>query len=405
MISAAPSGSGAVAWDAARELAASVVRPLGDEQVPLSRAVDRITAREVHALQPIPHYASSAMDGWAVSGKPPWAVMPSAVELLGHGSAVAIATGGLIPPGADAVVRSEHASVAHGRLSPDSGRHAPIAGADIRPTGEEAAAGEVLIAVGTRLNPAHIAVAAACGYDSVTVTLTPRVALLLTGDEVDGSGVPAAGRVRDSFGPVIPSLIQLLGGSVVSAGRVADRLDATVASLESATGVELVVTTGGTGGSAGDHVREALVALGAEIIIPRLSIRPGGPTLLARLPDGRLVAGLPGNPLAAITGLLVTVAPALAVWTGRGLPPLVDVVTAQAIPGRAHSTLMIPFRHVVEGVVPSSWVGAGMMRGLADSSGLLVVPPTGLAAHGHGRAIPLPWAGQEGPAQVSPSTT
>ena len=380
----------AVDWERAREISHVAAGALGAEAVSLAAANGRVTAQPITAAQDIPHYASSAMDGWVVAGAHPWKLAAETGAMLAR-TARPIVTGGLIPERADAVLRSEHGRLVGELLEPERGHHAPSRGTDIRPAGEEARAGDVVIARGTVLNPAHLAVAAACARDLLIVTEQPRVELLLSGDEVDDAGVPVPGRVRDSFGPALPALLGQLGGRVVASTRLPDRLDVTIRALQERTDCELVITTGGTGSSSSDHLRAALRQLDAEILVPGLASRPGGPALLARLPDGRLLAGLPGNPLAALVGLLVLAAPALAGWSGRGLPELTDVVAARAIPGHVGGTTLMPYAKVYGGVVPSRWVGSGMMRGLADSAGIVAVSPHGLEAGAHSVALRLPW--------------
>jgi molybdopterin molybdotransferase len=379
----------AVDVESARRLAHRTVVPLTAESVDLADAVGRVLYRDMVAAQDIPHYASSAMDGWAVCGDPPWTLLSDAAELRA-GQAVPIVTGGAIPSGAERVLRSERARRVEGWLEPDARWEPCRDGLDIRPRGDEARAGDVLVGVGTRLNPAHIAVAASCALDRVEVSARPRVALVLTGDEVTESGAPGPGKVRDSFGPQLPALIAMLGGIVVSAERVPDRLAGTIDALAAAD-AELVITTGGTGHSPADHVRGALRELGAELLITRLAARPGSPTLLARLPDGRIIVGLPGNPLAAICGLLVLAAPLLEAWTGRPLSDPIPATTSRDVAGHAGSTSLIPYRDVDGGAVPSAWTGSGMMRGLAESTGLLLVPPSGLRAGTRTSALPVPW--------------
>ena len=300
--------AGAVDWERARAVSYDAAGALGAESVPLVAASGRVTAQPITAEQDIPHYASSAMDGWAIAGEPPWELDARTGTMVPR-TARPIVTGGLIPERADAVLRSEYGRLVGGVLELEHGRHAPSRGTDIRPAGEEARAGDVVIARGTVLNPAHLAVAAACARDLVLVTEQPRVQLLLSGDEIDDAGVPVPGRVRDSFGPALPALLGQVGGRIVASARIPDRLDVTIGALQEQTDCELIITTGGTGSSSADHLRAALRHLRAEILIPGLTSRPGGPALLARLPDGRLLAGLPGNPLAALLGLLVLAAP------------------------------------------------------------------------------------------------
>jgi molybdopterin molybdotransferase len=198
------------------------------------------------------------------------------------------------------------------------------------------------------------------------------------------TGVPRPGQVRDSFGATIPVIVELLGGAVTAFRRIGDDRDATIAALRDVE-ADLVVTTGGTGGSSADHVRRALDALDAEILVPGLASRPGGPTVLARLPGGALVLGLPGNPLAATLGLLSLGDVLLAGFTGRDVPPLVTVPVPASVKRHPTATRLVPVRAGLDEV---EWTGAAMMRGLAAATGVLVVPPAGDA-----RVLPLPWSG------------
>jgi molybdopterin molybdotransferase len=339
-----------------------------------------VLRREIVAVVDIPHYASAAMDGWAVAGKGPWDLTAGS---LTPGTAVAIVTGGLLPDGADAVARSENAHLEGSRLVLD--------GADrrdhIRPPAEEARAGDPLVEVGTRLSPAHLALAAAATLDGLEVARRPRVATVFTGDEVVLAGIPEPGRVRDSFGATIPAMLGMLGAAPATNIRIGDDRAATVAALDG-TDADLIVTTGGTGGSHADHVRRALDDLGADYVVPGLDARPGGPTLLARLPGGRLVLGLPGNPLAAMLGLLSLGDVLIAGFTGRVLPPLVTVPVPESVKRHPEATRLVPVRAGLDsdGHREVEWTGSAMMRGLAAATGVLVVPPQGAA-----QVLPLPW--------------
>lgn len=342
----------------------------------LGAALGRVLRRDLTAGIDIPHYASAAMDGWAVAGSAPWQLVD--VGALRPGEARPIVTGGLLPSGADAVIRSEYAHVDGHRVvldRSDTRDH-------IRPPAEEARAGEVLVAVGTRLSPAHLALAAAATVDRLEVAVRPSVTTVFTGDEVVLSGVPEPGKVRDSFGATIPPILEMLGAAPTHSLRIGDDRDATVAALRDA-GTDLVVTTGGTGGSHADHVRRALDDLGAEYLVPGLASRPGGPTLLARIPDGPLVLGLAGNPLAAMLGLLSLGDVLIASFTGRTVAPLVTVPVPASVKRHPEATRLVP---VHTGLGEVEWTGAAMMRGLAAATGVLVVPPVGDA-----EVLPLPW--------------
>ncbi len=397
---------GTTQWHRARGVASASTPPLPAETVPLDLAIGRILASDIVAPTAVPHYASSAMDGWAVCGSGPWTVV--AAPNLSPGQAAAIVTGGLIPEGAEAVLRSESGAVDDGRNANRSGSGVgerlsvlaaaqaagePRTGQHLRPAGGEAQRGEVVVVAGTPLNPAHIAIAASCGRDDLSVIGRPNVLLLLSGDEVIERGIPGPGRVRDSFGPALPAVLRMLGAGDVSTRRVRDDFTATVdALLESPATAEVVITTGGTGGSAVDHLRAALESIGAEFLVPRMAMRPGGPTMLARLTDGRLLVGLPGNPLAAMMGVLTLAAPVLAAFGGGPAPACGRAVSASTIEGRGDSSVLVPFVLVNGRATASPWLGSGMMRGIADAAGVLVVPPEGLRQGEFAETLALPWA-------------
>lgn len=377
--------SARVSWHAARVIAGAAASALVPELVDLGECSGRVLVGELLSPIDIPHFASSAMDGWIVVGDGPWELTAAGP---GDGQARVIVTGALVPPGATAVLRGESGVVTNGLLN-SSVPAEPRPGQHIRLAGTEAASGERLIGAGTLLNPAHVALAASAGIDALSVRPVPTIALVFTGDEVVTSGTPAAGQVRDSFGVQLPTLFGQLGGRVTSTNRVEDDLEHTVAAIRD-TVEQLVVTTGGTGDSAVDHVREALRILGAHYLLDGVAMRPGGPTTIAMLPDGRLVASLPGNPLAAMVAAITLCEPIVAALAGRPARAT-RTTTAPAAGGREGSTLLLPYRRTAgrAGVVP--WTGSGMMRGLADADGLLVVPGSGLAEGDSAESVDLPW--------------
>ena len=414
------SGAGhQVSWQEARRLAYESATAKPAQTVNLADALGQTLAEPVVALQPMPHYASSAMDGWALNGEPPWTLITPVPEdespwhrahehkksgyaTLEPGQATFILTGGVVPPGATGVLRTEHGAVRDGvltrneRARPDE----PAENEHIRPAGEEAAEGTQAIAAGSVLNPAQIALAAVCGYDTLPVLRAPRVSLLLTGDEVIESGLPEPGQVRDTFGPQLPGLIGMLGGHVDTVARARDDLDDVVAaisaeamdevSLARASG-DVLISTGGTGASDADHIRRALTVLEAELIIDGIAMRPGHPTLLAHLPDGRFFVGLPGNPLAAMMALLTVGAPLLAGLRGAAFPESRSVLAGvgfKPLPGR---TRLVPYRSEDGRAMPTVHHRSGMLRGLADADGVLVVPEQGCEPDEKVEALPLPW--------------
>lgn len=376
-------------WADARRAAFAAASALPIEVVTVLDCVRRTLARDVRALQDVPHFSSSAMDGWAVAGEGPWR-FDGISEPMSPRTATAIVTGGLTPSGATAVVRSEHGFVEGRELRMLSGCPAPAHGRDIRSPATEAHTGDVLIRAGVKLNPAHAAVAAGGGHDTVEVVGRGRVAILTTGAEVVASGIPGPGFVRDSFGPMLPAAISGFpgGARVVSHIRLADdrtRLLHTIKAAEA----DVIVTTGGTANSPVDHVRSVLDELGATFIVNGIEVRPGSPSILARLPDGRFTVALPGNPLAAMMGVLVLLEPLLAALAGHPLGEL-DVVVAgeDHEPGKVR---LMPYR-LVEGTARASgWRDSSMLRGLAEADGVMVVEAEGCTVGSVTTVLRMPW--------------
>ncbi|WP_310167425.1 molybdopterin molybdotransferase MoeA [Arthrobacter sp. BE255] len=397
-----PSGHSSPTWPEARQLAFDCAVPLAPVDVLLPLAAGHTLTRDVAALQKLPHYDSAAMDGWAVNGGGPW-VLAGHAAFLSPGRASVIATGGLVPAGAQSILRKESGQIHHNadgslllRLNDNAKEGEPGPGQHIRPAGEEAGAGEVLIPAGTILNPAHLALAAVAGHDELQVQPKPVVAIVLTGSEVVTRGVPAPGQVRDTFGPQLGTVISLLGGTPAGSLRIGDSYPEWLAALGGSDAFpgrtpDVTITTGGTGCSGTDHFRAAVAALGGRLVLDGIAMRPGHPAVLAELPDGRFVVGLPGNPLAAMMALITLADPLLAALGGRPLSAVGQVTSAADVepcPGR---TRLIPCRFIEGLAFPASHTGSGMMRGLAWADGLMAVPPAGVQSGEPVPVLPLPW--------------
>ncbi|WP_237191750.1 molybdopterin molybdotransferase MoeA, partial [Rothia nasimurium] len=327
-------------WHQARQLLhrAGAALTLTEEEVPLANAVGRALARDARALLPVPHYDSSAMDGYATAGAPPWQVLthPPAAEgenvhrktlPLAPGQATPILTGGLLPAGTEAVIRQEHALREGNTLRPDpsffDGRGYPTPGADIRRAGEELPAGSSVLATGTRITARHLGALATLGLDALTVTARPTVAIAYTGNEIITAGLPGPGQVRDAYSLAFPTIIENLGASVTSTCRLPDS-KAKLTDWLTATRADLLLITGGSSTSTADWVRSALHDLQATYLFESVAVRPGHPALAAHLPASSnpaapLVLGLPGNPLAAYTALYSYLTPWLTGVTARPL--------------------------------------------------------------------------------------
>lgn len=382
-------------WGSARAAARLVAKRLEAEPVAVGDLDGRVLADDAHALCRLPSFDSSAMDGWAVAGAGPWQIVGDVAaghpwqERLEPGTAVRIATGAVVPEGATHVLRWERADVEAGRVVGEVGP-----GTDIRPAGEECEVGDLVAAAGTPVSPALAGFLAATGHDEVSVVRRPRVALVLLGDELLTSGVPSAGRVRDSLGPQLPGWIRRCGAEVVVRHQVADDLASVRETLRRAAGeADLVLTTGGTADGPRDHVHAAVEGLGGRLVVDRVAVRPGHPMLLATLSDAdRAVplVGLPGNPHSAIVGFVTLAVPAIEVLLGQTLVPRPTVLAGEDLRSPKGHTRLIAGK-VRDGVFQlSPYGGSAMLRGLAQSSGFAVVPE-GVTARGSSvEWLPLP---------------
>lgn len=365
----------------------------GPVRLDLASALGRTLAGDLLARSDVPGHDGAAMDGWAVTGPGPWVlgtpIVAGAVpsdEPLTTGHARPITTGAPVPPGTEAVVRSEDASVDdHGRLV----RHTPSTRRHVRPAGEEVTCDQVLFARGTVLTPPRAALAAASGVDDVLVAPVPTARVAVLGDEIVGAGVPQPGRVRDVFTHTLPAVLRAVGADPVAAERVPDDADTTARVLDAAR-ERLVVTTGGTAGSSTDHVRGALARIGAQLLVDRVDVRPGRPVLLARRGPTVFLC-LPGNPMAAMVGLVLLGGPLVAGLLGRPLEPTGAVRLAVDVPNDRPGGLVLAYRATPEGAVPASHQSSAMLRGLADADGLLVVPAGGGVAGEDVPPVRLPW--------------
>ncbi|MFI9721043.1 molybdopterin molybdotransferase MoeA [Streptomyces sp. NPDC052396] len=391
-------------WRTARDIAAHAADPLGAARCALADALGRTLAGPLTALTDLPSFDTAAMDGWAVAGPGPWRLPespedaagvlagqagPPAAGPLRDGHAVPIATGARVPPEATAVLRSEHGTVSQGELH--ANRRA-TQGQDIRPRGQECRQGDELLPAGTPVTPAVLGLAAAAGYDELRVTVRPRVQVLVLGDELLQQGLPHEGRIRDALGPLLGPWLAALGAEVSAPRRLEDDAEALHQALATSD-ADLVITTGGTASGPRDHLHPVLARLAAELLVDGVAVRPGHPMLLARLAPGRLLVGLPGNPLAAVAGLLTLAVPVLHTLGGRAPRAPERVGLAGPLPAHPTDTRLVPVVRDGGAVRPLRFHGPAMLRGLAAADGLAVIPPGGGPSRRAGvLLLPLPWA-------------
>ncbi|WP_043265171.1 molybdopterin molybdotransferase MoeA [Streptomyces sp. CT34] len=409
-------GRPAISWPTARDRAVRAVpEPPGPGTAALGDALGRTLAEALTALTDLPSFDTSAMDGWAVSGPGPWRVARPAAddgepgpaagilagdattEALPDGHAIPIATGARIPPGATAVLRSEHGEVLDlpdGRTRLYAPRPVPP-GQDIRPRGQECRRGDHLLPAGAVVTPAVLGLAAAAGYDELAVYPRPTVEVLVLGDELLRQGLPEDGRIRDALGPMLGPWLRELGAEAAAPRQLADDADTLYEAIAGST-ADLVVTTGGTASGPVDHVHPTLRRLGAELLVDGVAVRPGHPMLLARLAPGRHLVGLPGNPLAAVSGLLTLAEPLLRALAARRPAAPYHAPLAAAVHGHPHDTRLVPVAYRDDerhGLVatPLHFHGPAMLRGIAAADAMAVIPPGGAEYGAEVELLELPW--------------
>jgi len=317
----------------ARVLAAVVLLPA--ESIALTEAADRTLAEPVLAAHDLPGFDNSSMDGFAVrfadveradADNP--ATLKVVADLpagtaddpaLAPGEAARIMTGAAVPADADAIVPFEDtAGGLADSLDTVEVRRAPAAvGAFIRRRGGDTREGDVVLSPGERLGPFALAAAAAAGVDVVRTTRRPRVAIVSTGSELVAPGTaPTRGQTPDSNATLLAALVAGADADIELVDRVGDDPAAIETILTRASRADVVVFTGGVSAGAYEPVR---LALSDRIAFDKVAMQPGKPQAFGALPDGRLVFGLPGNPVSVAVSFEVFVRPALLALQGRAV--------------------------------------------------------------------------------------
>jgi putative molybdopterin biosynthesis protein len=345
------------AEEARRRFEACIDRsPLPGETVTLAAALSRVLADDVVAPVDAPPFDRSNVDGFAVrasdtggaSGGAPKRFKLNAeviacgvqpvVEVM-PGTATAIATGGVIPRGADAVVMIEHTELLEDTAPAIELRRAAASGQFVSYAGSDIARGETLLRKGARLGSREIGMLAACGLASIDVVRHPRVAVLSTGDELvePGKPLPPAG-VYDSNGAILAAAIAEAGGEPVPFGAFPDdELALELAMRAVLESCDMVVLSGGTSKGAGDLSHRIVSRLGAPgILVHGVALKPGKPLCLAVIGDKPLIV-LPGFPTSAIFTFHAFVAPVIRVRAG--LPPEAARTASARVPVRIASEL------------------------------------------------------------------
>lgn len=317
--------------------------PLAPAARPLDDALGAVLAEAAVAPEPVPPFANSGMDGYAVraadvagaaEGRPVRLRVAGTIAAgappdipVEPGTAVRIMTGAPVPPGADAIVMVER-STRVGEHEVDLTQAVP-AGLHVRAAGSDVGRGDEVVAAGTLLHPAHLGVLASVGLRHPVVVPRPRVAVISTGDElVDDDRPLGPGEIRESNRPTLVAAARAYGVDAFDLGTVADDRDALAAALTAAAADhDAVITSGGVSMGDFDLVKVVLGEL-ADMRWMQVAIRPAKPFAFGLL-DGTPVFGLPGNPVSSLVSLSILGVPGLRRLAGRADLDLTHV-TARA---------------------------------------------------------------------------
>jgi molybdopterin molybdotransferase len=358
--------------------------------VALAMAHGRVLAGDIHAAHPLPPFDNSAMDGFAVRGADLPVEGERRFRLAGEvfagatsapsvepGACVRITTGAPMPPGADTVVIKENALEGDGRVTLKAGEKA---GGNVRAAGEDYARDDVALTAGTLLHAPQVAVLAALGVAEVAVRRQPRIAVIATGNELVPTGQPLGfGQIHESNAVMLAALVREAGARVATQRVVRDDPgELRDALLQAAADADLVVTSGGVSAGEADHLPRVLQAIG-EIHFHKVRLKPGMPTLFGQI-GASLYCGLPGNPVAS--------AVTFRVFVGFALRSMLGIANVSE-PRRARLDAPLHKRHAraefarcslrsdehgVLWATPHAKQGSGMLRGLAETEALALLP-------------------------------
>lgn len=369
--------------------------PLGVERVPLGSALGRVLAEDVAADTDLPPFDRAQMDGYAVRSVD-LVETPARLRVvgeaaagrgwagrLGAGEAVRIMTGAPVPAGADSVQQVELT-----RESDDGAEvfveRATAPGQFYVPRASEVRAGETVLRAGEEVTPARTAVLASFGFAEVAVGRRPRLAVLATGSElVPVEGRPGPDQIRDSNTYSLAAYAALAGAEVVRLPFAGDDPELLREAIDEAgREADVLVLSGGVSMGRYDFTKDAMRALGAEVFFERVALRPGKPTVFARLPGERqtLLFGLPGNPVSVSVTFNLFARTALRRMQGARDPAPVEerAVLARAARGTAERTSYLPAVLTTDGAgrlaaEPLKWGGSSDFVAFARAEALVIV--------------------------------
>lgn len=377
------------------EVAKEHVRARDPEKINILResagaAVGRVLAENVVADRDYPPFDRSVRDGFAVRAADV-AKIPAELKLIGEskaggefagvvgaGECVQIMTGAPVPKGADTVVMIEYATTMAAGNTIRVDRVACL-GDHVVPVGSEVCAGDFVLEHGERIGYAELAMAAQVGHIELSVHPRVRVAILSTGDEVVApDATPGAHEIRNSNAVSLTAQIALLGAEPVALGHARDDLGELRRMIERGLEEDILVLSGGVSMGKYDLVEDVLRDLGAEFIFDAVAIRPGRPAVFG-ICRGKLVFGLPGNPVSTMVTCELLLTPAIDIFSGAAARPLPLLKAklrreVREKPGLAHFVpASVDFGGGEASVEPIPWQGSGDIVAVVAANCFLVV--------------------------------
>ncbi len=350
-----------LSFDEAKQLLSQTfsAKPVGVEQVSLSKAHDRVLAQDIVAPMSIPPFSRSTVDGYAVKAVDTFGASedkPVVLKFCGHvaigespkvvvknGLVAEIVTGAPLPDGANSVVMVEYTN----RQADNVSVHRPVSrGENIMAAGSDICKGEQVLKEGRFLGSREIGVLAAIGLTEVAVYKRPKVAVLSTGGEVVAPGEPLPpGKIYDINAHTLSAAVHEAGGEPINLGIIPDKKDRLTNALEQALdSADAVITSGGVSVGPKDFTPQVVDSLGKPgVIISGVAVKPGKPITIAVV-DGKPVFSLPGNPTSSLFMFNVFVRPILVKLAGRpeeDLPKLKAVAAKKMFPARGRRTFVM----------------------------------------------------------------
>jgi len=381
-----------LSFEAARSVVeqhAASVRPPAAETVALLASLSRILAAPIAADRDVPPFPRAMRDGYAVRAAD-LANLPVRLNILGEikagsdpsrfhvesGQAVSIMTGAPAPAGADAVVMLEHTSSSGAVVEVAKGI---ASGDNIVPAGAEARRGDGLLAPGTRIDEAAIAVAASVGQERVLVFVRPGVAILSTGDELVSIGeIPGPNQIRNSNSHSLAAQVRKAGGEARVLAIAPDEKTRLRSLIEQGLKSDLLLLSGGVSVGRYDFVEQVLEDLGAELFFTGVLIQPGRPVVFGRVRETYFF-GLPGNPVSTMVTFELFARPILEVLGGAAPRPMrflharlkAAITRKPGLKRFLPATLSGEFEHAEVELMP--WQGSGDLASTARANCYLVV--------------------------------